>query len=92
MNDPRNTKPIGKHVLLEMQPETLKSDGGLLLLSSPLRQSNIGKVLAKGPHAKCDAQVGDHVFIDLTCLALDIVEDKLRMMPAEGILAILDPK
>lgn len=87
----RDTKPIGSKVLVEMLPERLMSDGGIHLLESPLRSSVDARVIALGPHAKLDCNPGDQVFLDRACLALDIEEGKLRMIPAEGVLAILTP-
>ena len=86
----RNTRPIGSNVLVEMMPERLMSDGGIHLLDSPLRSSCDAKVIALGPHAKLDCKPGDQVFLDRSCIAMDIEEGKLRMIPAEGVLAILE--
>lgn len=89
MIDLTQLRPIADKVLIELHAPNLKSDGGLHLLDSHNRPVNTGKVLALGPSAKLEVQPGDQVFFDVHCVALDAEAGRLRLLPADGILAIL---
>ena len=86
-----NITPIGENVLIEIMPNQERSDGGLILLDSPMRASNRGIVRALGPRAKLDVEPGFRVIFDPNVPAMDVEMDKLRMLPAESVLAIIEP-
>jgi len=91
MIDLAKLRPIDDKVLVQLDPQRFKSDGGLYILDNPLRPVNTGKVLAKGPRADWAIKEGSHVFFDVTCIAIDAESDALRLLPSNGILAILEP-
>lgn len=83
--------PIGDKILLELLPARTISEGGIHVPQNNERPCHDARVLAKGPHAKIDAEPGDQVIFDLHCFALDVEADKYRLVPSEAVLAILSP-
>lgn len=91
MNDFTKLQPIHDRVLIQLHQSRSESDGGIVVPDSILRPVNTGTVMQMGPHTglEQDLKPGDQVFFDLGCVALDAA-DGLRLLPADGILAILE--